>query len=154
MSNTPNKSDSPDAAFKRLASRLHPDHGGIADDMRDLNALQSEVKAARKFQFGKNAESAADVRADVDDSNPRPESSPDDPFVLVQVDGIQTSFPRQAGERILAMSAAEFAEFQAIRNKCRVDTIFCGNFLLGMSLSEILTARSSTSLCIGRSTHP
>ncbi len=136
MSPIPNQPESPDGPYHRLASKLHPDHGGDADSMRDLNALQSEVKAARKFQFGKNAETAAEVRADVDDNPSRGTVGTDDPFVIVQVDGIQTSFPRVAGERILAMTPEEFADFQSVRNKCRVDTIFCGNFLLGMSLSE------------------
>jgi predicted phage terminase large subunit-like protein len=58
------------------------------------------------------------------------------PYLQIMIHGVLTNFPRQAGERIKAMSPAEFGEFQSIRNQCRVDTIFCGNFLLGLSLSE------------------
>jgi predicted phage terminase large subunit-like protein len=67
---------------------------------------------------------------------PEAADSTADPSVLVEIDGTTVSFPRCAGERILQMTTEERADFQLVRNRCRVDTIFCGNFLLGLSLSE------------------
>src|ERR1700724_3175247 len=67
---------------------------------------------------------------------PEPEAPSDGSSITIMIDGVLTSFPRQAGERIKAMSPEEFTDFQQIRDRSRVDTIFCGTFLLGLSLSE------------------
>jgi hypothetical protein len=73
-----------------------------------------------------------------DDSNPRPESSPDDSFVYVQVEtyGGPTKFPRGAAARIQAMSPTEFAAWQHERFLARTNQIWLAQNVLGLDLQE------------------